>query len=176
MEKWSLKPAPTQTDERRHVLHFQGDTKDFVLILKRFGAICGRPNRTAVEPGFNFKVYLNKPGPETLDDLSSFLTELSPPPSEPAAVEAQSPAAEGQPPAPEPALPEIQIRSEPPAPPPPPPIEQAPPAETTSEQAPASGPLPPPASIEQLPLAETTSEQAPASEPLPRRLRSNNCR
>lgn len=166
MERWTLKPAPTDADDRRHVLHFQGEMKDFLLILKRFGAICGRPDRGAAEPGYNFKVFLNKPGPEVLENLSSFLTELVPAP--PAALEPEAAT-----------LPEISVRSEPAdgeTPPPalepdsaqPPPLEppslEQPPLEPPPLEPPPE-PAPPP--IEQLPLAETTSENVPPMEPLP---------
>lgn len=100
--KWEIQPAPTAGDPKRQVLLLHGDMKDVLTIIKKFGALCGRPDRNKGGEEFNFRMYLHRITPAQLAKVSEFLENLTPPPVEypPGPVPEIAEAA----PAPEPAL------------------------------------------------------------------------
>lgn len=78
MEKWTIKPAPTAQDPRRHVLLLKGDMKDVTALLKKFGAMCGRPSPAREPEGYNFSLFLHGLTEGSLDRVKSALGELAP--------------------------------------------------------------------------------------------------
>ncbi len=128
MEKWTISPDPSAHDARRHLLLLKGDMKDVAAILKRFGAMCGRPSHGAKPGGFNYSLYLHGLTDAGREKVAAFLTAAAPP----APFSAPEPA----PPPPEP---KPEIVSLAPAPVPTLRLEPAP--------APASVPVPAPAPV-----------------------------
>ena len=77
MEKWTIKPAPTALDSLRHVLLIKGDMNDIAALLRRFGALCGRPKKENTPEGFNYSLPLHRVATVTMESLSSALNEMS---------------------------------------------------------------------------------------------------
>lgn len=125
MDRWEIRPSPNSEDPQRHLLLVRGGVADVAAVLKKFGALCGRPTPHDGED-FNLSFVLHKVTPEVSEKLNEWLGKISPkplaaveppPPPTPAPVAAPVPAA--LPPMPEiPPMPALA-----PAIPPPPPID-----------------------------------------------------
>jgi hypothetical protein len=76
MEKWSITPAPSPDDSQRHRLEIKGDLYDVNKILKKLGAICGRP--LPGEGEFNFLLFLSVPGQAVWEKVTKTLEDLGP--------------------------------------------------------------------------------------------------
>lgn len=142
LERWDVQPAPTARDPKRHMLYLQGDMKDVLNIIKKFGALCGRPDRDKGREGFNYRMYLHRVTPVQLENLSAFLVGLAPAPH---------PAVE--------AAPEIVPDAEPSFPPEvteplaPAPLEESPAEAPEEPLIPELPPVPVPEEIPELPAA-----------------------
>lgn len=109
VELWTIEPSPTPGDPRRHTLWLKGQLADVQLIIRRFGALCGRPQKQRANADYNFSLYLRGPDPDALRNVQSWLADLGPsgpakgaPAQEPAPAPALPPAAEEARPAPSP--------------------------------------------------------------------------
>lgn len=166
MEKWSIRPDPTSYDPRRHVLLLKGTMQDIAGILRRFGAMCGRPAPVNMPEGYNYSLYLHGLTQLGMERMSAALNEMCP-------AMADKPSAAGGLPPPGAALPAQPLTPPPLTPPAPsaplPPLQPitplpAPPAPAL-EAAPVLIPLtpeaanPPPAPV----LAPPTPAPAPAA-------------
>ncbi|MBI2384373.1 MAG: ATP-binding protein [Elusimicrobia bacterium] len=124
MDRWEIRPSPNAEDPQRHLLLLRGGVADVAAVLKKFGALCGRPTPLDGEE-YNLSFVLHKVTPEVSEKLNDWLGKMSPKP-------APAPAAAPPPP---------------PATPPPnqlPPMPEIPPMPTL---APAANAVPPPPSL-----------------------------
>jgi len=78
MKKWSLRPDPSFHDPARHVLLISGEMKNVSQIVKKFGAMCGRPRKTEHPEGFNFSIYLHAITKTGVDKVARYLGEIAP--------------------------------------------------------------------------------------------------
>ncbi len=182
MERWELRPSPSEDDPERHLLLVQGGPQDVAALLKRFGARLGRPVPCADE-GFNLSFVVHRLSKEPRAKLDDWLRKAAPP-AEPPAAAAPAPApvpSEPAPAAPEPAAPPVpelpempelkppvpetpvlvELAPETPAVPPPP--EPAPMAEATPVPVPEPAPAPVPAPAPAPVAAAATPAPAPAA-------------
>ncbi|UPT74445.1 MAG: DnaA/Hda family protein [Elusimicrobiota bacterium] len=153
MERWEIRASPHADDPQRHLLLLRGGVADVAAVLKKFGALCGRPTPLEGEE-FNMSFVLHKLTPETRAKMDAWLVQMAPPKPADAAAASPAPApAAAPPPAPAPAaLPPMPSFASPAAPPPPapapsipPPAPSIPPPAPSIPAAGAAGPgLPPP--------------------------------
>lgn len=133
MERWEIRPTPSADDPDRHLLLLQGGPSDVAALLKKFGALMGRPSPAEVD-GFNLSLVLHRLKPASREKLDAWLTKAAPPavapvpePAMPPAPPTPAPIAAPPPPmpslAPPPPMPELA-----PPPPVPTPVPAAPPA------------------------------------------------
>jgi chromosomal replication initiator protein len=78
MTKWSLRPDPSPLDPARHVLLIKGEMKHVSQIVKKFGAMCGRPLKADHAEGFNVSIYLHGITKTGVDKVARFLGEIAP--------------------------------------------------------------------------------------------------
>ncbi|HXT01786.1 MAG TPA: hypothetical protein VN915_14015, partial [Elusimicrobiota bacterium] len=78
MEKWEIRPTPSADDPDRHVLLLQGGPSDVAALLKKFGALMGRPSPAQAE-GFNLSLVLHRLKPAAREKLDAWLTRAAPP-------------------------------------------------------------------------------------------------
>ena len=69
MEKWEIRATPSGDDPDRHVLLLKGGPSDVSALLKKFGALMGRPTPAHVD-GFNLSLVLHKLKPAKIEGLS----------------------------------------------------------------------------------------------------------
>lgn len=154
MERWEIRPSPNADDPQRHLLLLRGGVSDVAAVLKKFGALCGRPTPLDGEE-FNLSFVLHNLTPEVRGKLDEWLSLMAPkpvaPPPTPAPASAPPPATAppsalppmpSLAPAPTPALggiPPAALSSGLPPPPPPP--------ATPSLGIPSAATLPPPKDI-----------------------------
>ncbi|MFI5363116.1 MAG: DnaA ATPase domain-containing protein [Elusimicrobiota bacterium] len=158
MEKWDIRPTPSADDPDRHVLLLKGGPTDVAALLKKFGALLGRPSPAKVK-GFNLSLVLHRLKPAKRAKLEAWLEDASPRPAPartPAAPAANEPAA--APASPPPSLPALAAL----------PAAEPPPAAAPSEpERPALISLalePPPAvPVPTMPLAPPPEPTAPAA-------------
>ncbi len=93
MDHWEIRPAPNVDDPRRHLLLLHGGATDVAAVLKKFGALCGRPIPLDGEE-FNLSFVLHNVTPEIGEKINAWLGAISP-----------KSAAPPMPPAPPPLLP-----------------------------------------------------------------------
>lgn len=155
MERWEIRPTPTADDPQRHQLLLQGGPSDVAGLLKKFGALIGRPTPYAGE-GYNLSLVLHRLKAPSRAKLEAWLTRAAPSaPTEPSAP--AEPPAPGEPLPPIP-VPEIPVLS-----------ALEPPPETIVLTAPSVSPAPepvapPPAATG---LTELLAPLAPAAAPAP---------
>ncbi|MBI5246646.1 MAG: ATP-binding protein [Elusimicrobia bacterium] len=96
MDRWDVRAAPTPDDPQRHLLLVRGGATDVAAVLKKFGALCGRPTPLDGED-FNLSFVLHKATPEIREKLSEWLEKIAP---KPAATPPPAPAPAALPPMP----------------------------------------------------------------------------
>jgi len=125
MDRWELRPTQTPDDPDRHTLLIRGGPGDVNALVKKFGALLGRPN-PFLGDDYNLSLVVHRLTPEIRERLEAWLQQAVPAarPAEAvrddlaAAFDAPAPAAA---PVAAPARPEpAPIRLEPPADAPPP--------------------------------------------------------
>jgi len=145
MDRWEIRFSPNGDDPQRHLLLMRGGVTDVAAVLKKFGALCGRPTPLDGDE-FNLSFVLHKVTPEVRDKLDDWLGKMSP---KPAPVEAAPPAPAPAPtPAPTPVAAPAPMPEIPPMPTltpviPPPPAAAAPGIPSASALPPPVGILPP---------------------------------
>lgn len=163
MKRWDIRPSPSAGDEKRHLLLLDGGPADVSALLKRFGALCGRPGPCEAE-GFNLALALHGLTPEKRAKLESWLKERAPAPEPVPAAEAAPALA----PAPEPApLPELAALAPPPLITPPPSPAPSPLISLSPEPVPAPAPAPAPAGAAPPPAPAAAAPPPPAPVPAP---------
>ncbi len=80
MERWEIRPSPNADDPLRHLLLMRGGVADVAAVLKKFGALCGRPTPLEGEE-FNLSFVLHKVTPEVNEKLREWLGKMSPKPA-----------------------------------------------------------------------------------------------
>ncbi|MCM2304352.1 MAG: DnaA/Hda family protein [Elusimicrobia bacterium] len=141
MDRWEIRPSPNADDPDRHLLLMRGGVADVAAVLKKFGALCGRPTPLDGEE-YNLSFVLHKVTPEVSEKLNDWLGKISPkapptPPPAPAPTPAPTPAPVEPPKSELPPMPAIPPMPAMPEIPPPPPLSGIPSAAT----------LPPPRDI-----------------------------
>ncbi|MBI4424371.1 MAG: ATP-binding protein [Elusimicrobia bacterium] len=76
LELWSIEPSPTAKDPRRHALWLRGQLADVHAILRRFGSICGRPEKQRANADYNFRLYLHGADARVLASIQGLLGSL----------------------------------------------------------------------------------------------------
>ncbi|MDP3542973.1 MAG: DnaA/Hda family protein [Elusimicrobiota bacterium] len=160
MDRWEIRPSPNEDDPQRHLLLLHGGVADVSAVLKKFGALCGRPTSLDGEE-FNLSFVLHKVTPEMSEKLADWLGKMSP---KPAPVEPPSTPAPATPP---PAVPPMPVLAppaalEPPPPPTPPPLSGIPSASELKPPSDILPPIPPPPGMTPPP----PPTPVPAKEPL----------
>ncbi|MDE2511504.1 MAG: ATP-binding protein [Elusimicrobia bacterium] len=187
MERWEIRATPSAEDPDRHLLLLQGGPVDVASLLKKFGALMGRPSPTQGE-GFNLCMVLHRLKPDSRAKMEAYLRQVAPeaaPAPAPAPTPAPVPAAPPPPtptPPPPPPMPDLAPPAPTPpvptppmpelAPPPPPPMpELKPPAPAAVEPPLVSlipDPVPPPSvPIVPAPVPTPAPIPAPAATPAP---------
>lgn len=77
MERWDIRTYPNADDPQRHLLLIHGGMKDVAAILKKFGALCGRPTPIEGE-GFNMSFVLHRVTPKVRAKLDAWLEKAAP--------------------------------------------------------------------------------------------------
>ncbi len=77
MERWEIRPSPNADDPQRHLLLLRGGVADVSAVLKKFGALCGRPMPLDGED-FNLSFVLHKVTPEVREKLDDWLGKMAP--------------------------------------------------------------------------------------------------
>lgn len=80
MDRWDVRAAPTPDDPLRHLLLVRGGATDVAAVLKKFGALCGRPTSLDGED-FNLSFVLHKVTPEIREKLNLWLETIAPKPA-----------------------------------------------------------------------------------------------
>ncbi|MDD5303957.1 MAG: DnaA/Hda family protein [Elusimicrobia bacterium] len=80
MDRWEIRPSPNADDPQRHLLLLRGGVADVAAVLKKFGALCGRPTPLDGEE-FNLSFVLHKVTPEVSEKLNEWLGKMSPKPA-----------------------------------------------------------------------------------------------
>jgi chromosomal replication initiator protein len=73
LSRWKIDAAPTETDPQRRKLYFRGSFPDVQALVRRFGAVCGRPKKEKGEDGFSYSLFLHKLSPESLAAIEAEL-------------------------------------------------------------------------------------------------------
>lgn len=154
LELWTIEPTPTPKDPSRHTLWLKAQLADVQAIIRRFGALCGRPQKERAASEYNFSLQLHGAGPEVLSRMEEWLRALGPNGEAPASRPGNGGGAH----------PEPGVRT----PPPvairdlhtPPPIEAAP-----QEALPPSAPAPASPFADLLPPAPEPAAPSPAPSP-----------
>jgi chromosomal replication initiator protein len=108
MTKWSLRPDPSPHDPARYVLLIKGELKHVSQIVKKFGAMCGRPLKAEHPEGFNVSIYLHGITKSGVEKVARYLREIAPGAQGDLASAAPAPTAPApSAPAPAPTLPDI---------------------------------------------------------------------
>lgn len=76
LSRWSIKDAPTDKDPERRLLLLKGPLKDIHTLIRRFGAMCGRPKKEGGDSPFNYRLYLHKATKESVGELESELSSM----------------------------------------------------------------------------------------------------
>ncbi len=79
MKRWEIRSQPGADDDLRHQLLLEGGPADVAALLKRFGALCGRPGPAEVE-GFNLALVLHDLTAEKRAKLEAWLAGMAPAP------------------------------------------------------------------------------------------------
>src|SRR6476661_3820563 len=77
MERWDIRASPSPDDPQRHLLLLRGGMGGVAQILKKFGALCGRPSPLDGDD-FNLSLVLHKVTPEVRGRLDEWLGKLAP--------------------------------------------------------------------------------------------------
>jgi hypothetical protein len=139
MDRWEIRSSPNGDDPQRHLLLLRGGAVDVAMVLKKFGALCGRPMPIDGEE-FNLSFVLHKVTPEVREKLDDWLGKISPKAAPVAAAPPTPAPAPVDPLPPMPAIPAMPALSPvvPSIPPPP---------ASTSLGIPSASTLPPPSGI-----------------------------
>jgi chromosomal replication initiation ATPase DnaA len=158
MKKWSLRPDPSSHDAARHVLLISGEMKHVSQLVKKFGAMCGRPMKIEHAEGFNFSIFLHAITKTGIAKVAKYLAEIAPGVEGDVASAVPAPTMPGMPPLVQdvPSVPTAELF-------------KAPPTEAPAEaEIPGAGPVlvPPPVIAPVLPEAEAPAE-TPAAAAMP---------
>lgn len=141
MERWEIRPTPSADDPDRHVLLLQGGPSDVAALLKKFGALMGRPSPAKTD-GFNLSLVLHRLKPAARAKLDEWLMKAAPPP---ASAEIPPPPVPLAPPTPAPLSPPSPPMPGLAPPPPMPSLEPPPPTMPAPAPVPAMPAFEPPA-------------------------------
>jgi hypothetical protein len=143
MDRWEIRSSPNGDDPQRHLLLLRGGAADVAMVLKKFGALCGRPTPLDGEE-YNLSFVLHKVTPELREKLDEWLGKIAPK-AAPLPVAPPTPVpVDALPPMPSiPAMPALSPAIPPPPSIPPPPAETPPGIPSASSLPPPLGILPP---------------------------------
>ena len=167
MDRWVIRAAPSMDDPKRHLLLLRGGVADVAAVLKKFGALCGRPTPLEGDE-YNLSFVLHKVTPEIREKLDDWLGQISPKPAaapapDPTPVPAPAMPALAAVPPPAPAIPSLAPAIPPPAPAIPPPAPALAGIPSAASLRPPSSSLP---EIPPPPAGGLVIPAAPVKEPL----------
>ncbi|MBI5245139.1 MAG: ATP-binding protein [Elusimicrobia bacterium] len=76
--RWTMRPAPTLKDPLRRLLLLQAAMGDVQALVRRIGAICGRPKKERDSPPYNFSLYLHAIDPAKAAEVEAALRAMNP--------------------------------------------------------------------------------------------------
>lgn len=76
LERWTIEPSPTPRDSNQHILFLKAEKLDVYGVLREFGAMCGRPQKTSKDD-YNYSIVLHGISPQDLQNIEKFLNSLS---------------------------------------------------------------------------------------------------
>jgi chromosomal replication initiator protein len=153
MDRWEVRPSPSSDDPLRHLLLVRGGASDVAAVLKKFGALCGRPTPLDGEE-FNVSFVLHNATPEVREKLNEWLGQISPK-AAPTPVPAPAPAPIAAPAAALPPMPSI------------PPMPSLAPAIPPAPAMPPPPSIPPPPALSGIPSASALKPPADILPPIP---------
>ncbi len=78
LSRWSIEDAPTKRDPNRRLLFVKGSLADVHGLIRKLGAVCGRPKKEKGNADFNFSLALRKLSDDDLSEIQSELRSISP--------------------------------------------------------------------------------------------------
>ena len=78
LSRWSIEDSPTKRDPNRRLLFVKGSLSDVHGLIRKLGAVCGRPKKEKGNPEYNFTLTLRKLNDEDLSEIESELRSISP--------------------------------------------------------------------------------------------------
>lgn len=76
LERWAIEPSPTPRDPQRHTLFVKAQKIDLYAVLREFGAMCGRPQKTSKDD-YNYSLTFHQINAKDLEHIEQFLVSLS---------------------------------------------------------------------------------------------------
>lgn len=76
LRRWRIKAAPTSKDPQRRLLQVKGALEDVHSLIRRFGAMCGRPKKEHGDLIFNYRLYLHAVTDGDVSELEKELESL----------------------------------------------------------------------------------------------------
>ena len=148
MDRWEIRSEPSADDPQRHVLLLKGGMTDIAQLVRKFGAMCGRPTPHS-GGGYNLSLVLHKVTPAARASLDAWLEKAAP-----------GAAGAGSGPAPGGPLPPMPVLNSP---------QTAPPSPTPPVLVPPptmpSVPVPPPAAPPMPPIPTAGRSEPPPTKP-----------
>ncbi len=106
MDKWEIRPARNDDDPDRHLLLLRGGPADVAALIKKFGALFGRPTPCR-EGDYNFSLVLHRFNSSARERLEEWLNRDSSRPTSAVAAASESAPTSAAPPG---SVPEIVLR------------------------------------------------------------------
>jgi len=78
LSRWSIEESPTKRDPNRRLLYVKGSLSDVHGLIRKLGAVCGRPKKEKGNDEFNYSLALRKISEEDLSEIESELRSISP--------------------------------------------------------------------------------------------------
>jgi hypothetical protein len=78
LSRWAIEESPTKRDPQRRLLFVKGSLADVHGLIRKLGAVCGRPKKEKGGSGFNFSLALRKVSEEDLSEIEAELRAISP--------------------------------------------------------------------------------------------------
>ncbi|OIO04531.1 MAG: hypothetical protein AUJ52_15100 [Elusimicrobia bacterium CG1_02_63_36] len=96
LSRWKIEESPTKGDPNRRLLFVKGSLADVHGLIRKLGAVCGRPKKEKGNAEFNFSLSLRKLSDEELSEIESEMRSIHPDAAS-ASTPKAAPAAEPEP-------------------------------------------------------------------------------
>ncbi|HBL16962.1 MAG: hypothetical protein A2X36_08520 [Elusimicrobia bacterium GWA2_69_24] len=77
--RWQVQSAPTAEDPMRRLLLLKASAADVQVLIRKLGAVCGRPKKDAGGAEFNFRIYLHGITEDRLPAIEADLQAMTAP-------------------------------------------------------------------------------------------------